>query len=61
MNHSRAPGRRCSTSGVTEVAREAAMARTVAQYKGGRPKTFTLPERREIKLPDAALVRSGER
>ncbi|GGT20593.1 hypothetical protein GCM10010254_46280 [Streptomyces chromofuscus] len=46
---------------MTEVAREAAMARTVAQYKGGRPKTFTLPERREIKLPDAALVRSGER
>ncbi len=39
MNHSRAPGRRCSTRGVTEVAPAAAMARTVAlSWAGSSPR-----------------------
>jgi hypothetical protein len=35
MNHSLAPGRRCSTSGVTDVAPAAAIARTVARSWAG--------------------------
>ena len=63
MNHSRAPGRRWSTRGVTEVAPEAAIARTVARsWSGWSPRNgITGAIRTPQPMPCSVSVRTASR